>query len=168
MSAAPLSWWPGRWSQRALDVRVYDQPGRAGKQACGREVGTSTMPGMWTPYPALAAFALLACSATASAATVQGTITSELGEPLAGVTVYAYDLRLGYEIGISGADGGYSIDGLEPGADGQQIWSELDVADTDLQIFKNRYSALIAGSTPSSTNTRPSRSVRHIAMPRSR
>jgi len=70
---------------------------------------------MWTPYPALAAFALLACSATASAATVQGTITSELGEPLAGVTVYAYDLRLGYEIGISGADGGYSIDGLEPG-----------------------------------------------------
>ncbi len=40
-----------------------------------------------------------------------------------------------------------TIDGLEPGADGQQIWSELDVADTDLQIFKNRYSALIAGSS---------------------
>jgi len=40
-----------------------------------------------------------------------------------------------------------TIDGLEPGADGQQIWAELDVADVDLHIFKNRYSALIAGSS---------------------
>jgi len=40
-----------------------------------------------------------------------------------------------------------TIDGLEPGADGQQIWADLDVADTDLRIFKNRYSALIQGSS---------------------
>ncbi len=40
-----------------------------------------------------------------------------------------------------------TIDGLEPGADGQRIWADLHVADTDLQIFKNRYSALIQGSS---------------------
>ena len=40
-----------------------------------------------------------------------------------------------------------TIDGLEPGADGQKIWAELDVAEADLQIFKNRYSALIQGSS---------------------
>ena len=40
-----------------------------------------------------------------------------------------------------------TINGLEPGADGQQIWADLDVLDQDLQIFKNRYSALIQGSS---------------------
>ena len=40
-----------------------------------------------------------------------------------------------------------TIDGLEPGADGQKIWAELNVAEADLQIFKNRYSALIQGSS---------------------
>jgi ureidoacrylate peracid hydrolase len=40
-----------------------------------------------------------------------------------------------------------TIDGLEPGADGQQVWHELEVADSDIQIFKNRYSALIQGSS---------------------
>lgn len=40
-----------------------------------------------------------------------------------------------------------TIDGLAPGADGQKIWRELDVAPQDAQIFKNRYSALISGSS---------------------
>ncbi len=40
-----------------------------------------------------------------------------------------------------------TIDGLAPGAEGQKIWPELDVAPEDAQIFKNRYSALIAGSS---------------------
>jgi len=40
-----------------------------------------------------------------------------------------------------------TINGLEPGADGQQIWAGLDVLEQDLQIFKNRYSALIQGSS---------------------
>jgi len=40
-----------------------------------------------------------------------------------------------------------TIDGLAPGADGQKIWPELDVAPEDTQIFKNRYSALISGSS---------------------
>ena len=40
-----------------------------------------------------------------------------------------------------------TIDGLAPGGEGQKIWPELDVAPEDAQIFKNRYSALIAGSS---------------------
>jgi len=40
-----------------------------------------------------------------------------------------------------------TIAGLEPGADGQQIWPELEVAPADTKIFKNRYSALISGAS---------------------
>lgn len=40
-----------------------------------------------------------------------------------------------------------TIKSLEPGGEGQQIWPELEVADGDIKIFKNRYSALIAGSS---------------------
>ena len=40
-----------------------------------------------------------------------------------------------------------TIAGLEPGAEGQQIWPELEVALTDAKIFKNRYSALISGAS---------------------
>ena len=40
-----------------------------------------------------------------------------------------------------------TIAGLEPGAEGQKIWPDLDVAATDAQIFKNRYSALISGAS---------------------
>ncbi|MDA0230220.1 MAG: cysteine hydrolase [Proteobacteria bacterium] len=40
-----------------------------------------------------------------------------------------------------------TIDGLAPGAEGQKIWPDLDVSPEDAQIFKNRYSALIAGSS---------------------
>ncbi len=40
-----------------------------------------------------------------------------------------------------------TIAGLEPGAEGQKIWPELDVAPDDAQIFKNRYSALISGAS---------------------
>lgn len=38
--------------------------------------------------------------------------------------------------------------GLAPGAEGQQIWPELEVAEGDIRIFKNRYSALISGASP--------------------
>lgn len=41
-----------------------------------------------------------------------------------------------------------TIAGLAPGAEGQKIWPELDVAPDDAQIFKNRYSALISGASP--------------------
>ena len=40
-----------------------------------------------------------------------------------------------------------TIEGLEPGAEGQKIWPDLNVAATDAQIFKNRYSALISGAS---------------------
>lgn len=40
-----------------------------------------------------------------------------------------------------------TIESLEPGGEGQQVWHELDVAEEDLKIFKNRYSALIPGSS---------------------
>lgn len=40
-----------------------------------------------------------------------------------------------------------TIESLEPGGEGQQIWHELEVAEEDLKIFKNRYSALIPGSS---------------------
>lgn len=40
-----------------------------------------------------------------------------------------------------------TIAGLEPGADGQQIWPELEVAPADTKLFKNRYSALISGAS---------------------
>ncbi|MBT5040559.1 MAG: cysteine hydrolase, partial [Rhodospirillaceae bacterium] len=36
---------------------------------------------------------------------------------------------------------------LKPGAEGQKIWPELEVAPTDARIFKNRYSALISGAS---------------------
>ena len=40
-----------------------------------------------------------------------------------------------------------TIESLSPGGEGQRIWPELTVAPEDLQIFKNRYSALIPGSS---------------------
>ncbi|MBT6443114.1 MAG: cysteine hydrolase [Alphaproteobacteria bacterium] len=40
-----------------------------------------------------------------------------------------------------------TIEGLEPGADGQQIWPDLIVEPGDVRMFKNRYSALISGSS---------------------
>lgn len=40
-----------------------------------------------------------------------------------------------------------TIASLSPGGEGQKIWPELDVHPDDIQIFKNRYSALIAGSS---------------------
>lgn len=39
-----------------------------------------------------------------------------------------------------------TIDSLLPGR--QQVWHELETTPTDLTVFKNRYSALIAGSSP--------------------
>tara|TARA_B100000676_G_C18058947_1_gene836408 strand:- start:1334 stop:2035 length:702 start_codon:yes stop_codon:yes gene_type:complete len=40
-----------------------------------------------------------------------------------------------------------TIESLDPGAAGQQIWDGFRVADDDLHIVKNRYSALIPGSS---------------------
>ena len=51
-----------------------------------------------------------------------------------------------------------TIAGLAPGAEGQQLWPELwpelEVADDDTVLFKNRYSALIAGSSSLETMVR--------------
>ena len=40
-----------------------------------------------------------------------------------------------------------TIESLSPGGSGQDIWHELQTADEDIKIFKNRYSALIPGSS---------------------
>lgn len=40
-----------------------------------------------------------------------------------------------------------TIESLSPGGSGQEIWAELDVGDADLKLFKNRYSALVPGSS---------------------
>lgn len=40
-----------------------------------------------------------------------------------------------------------TIESLSPGGSGQAIWHELDVRDGDLKLFKNRYSALVPGSS---------------------
>ena len=40
-----------------------------------------------------------------------------------------------------------TIESLSPGGSGQAIWQELDVKDVDLKLFKNRYSALVPGSS---------------------
>jgi len=49
------------------------------------------------------------------AATIQGTVTDGAGAPLQGATVYAYDLRLGYEKDATDSSGAYLISGLEDG-----------------------------------------------------
>ncbi len=40
-----------------------------------------------------------------------------------------------------------TIESLAPGREGQKVWRGLDVRPEDLQIVKNRYSALIPGSS---------------------
>ena len=40
-----------------------------------------------------------------------------------------------------------TIESLSPAGSGQEIWEELEVAPGDIRIFKNRYSALIPGSS---------------------
>lgn len=40
-----------------------------------------------------------------------------------------------------------TIESLSPGGSGQAIWHELEVRDDDIKLFKNRYSALIPGSS---------------------
>ena len=39
------------------------------------------------------------------------------------------------------------MEGLSPGADGQKLWHDLEVLPQDVTMFKNRYSALIPGSS---------------------
>ncbi|KIC48650.1 cysteine hydrolase [Tateyamaria sp. ANG-S1] len=41
-----------------------------------------------------------------------------------------------------------TIQSMAPGSPGQEIWQGLDVQEDDLKIMKNRYSALIPGSSP--------------------
>lgn len=40
-----------------------------------------------------------------------------------------------------------TIESLSPGGSGQDIWHELEVDESDIKLFKNRYSALIPGSS---------------------
>ena len=40
-----------------------------------------------------------------------------------------------------------TIESLSPGGSGQEIWHELDVQPADVKLFKNRYSALVPGSS---------------------
>ncbi len=41
-----------------------------------------------------------------------------------------------------------TIESLAPGGAGQRVWRELKVSEDDLQVVKNRYSALVPGSSP--------------------
>lgn len=40
-----------------------------------------------------------------------------------------------------------TIESLSPGGSGQRIWDDLDVRESDIKLFKNRYSALVPGSS---------------------
>lgn len=40
-----------------------------------------------------------------------------------------------------------TIESLSPGGSGQDIWHELTVEEPDIKLFKNRYSALVPGSS---------------------
>ncbi|MEJ8572779.1 isochorismatase family cysteine hydrolase [Microbaculum marinum] len=40
-----------------------------------------------------------------------------------------------------------TIESLSPGGSGQDIWPDLKVEDGDIRLFKNRYSALVPGSS---------------------
>ncbi|PKP84332.1 MAG: isochorismatase [Alphaproteobacteria bacterium HGW-Alphaproteobacteria-2] len=40
-----------------------------------------------------------------------------------------------------------TVESLAPGGEGQRTWPELDVAEGDIHLVKNRYSALIPGSS---------------------
>lgn len=40
-----------------------------------------------------------------------------------------------------------TLEALKPGSKGEEIWHELEVAEADLQVRKNRYSALTPGSS---------------------
>ncbi len=41
-----------------------------------------------------------------------------------------------------------TVESLAPDGEGQQVWRELEVDSDDLKVIKNRYSALIPGSSP--------------------
>lgn len=58
---------------------------------------------------------LLLVPAVGHGATIQGSVTDSSGTPLHGVTVYAYDLRLGYEKDSTDSDGAYLIAELPTG-----------------------------------------------------
>ncbi len=66
-------------------------------------------------WPTLAAWLLLLAPTTVGADTIQGAVTDAGGAPLSGVTVYAYDQRLGYEKDTTDGTGAYLISGLTPG-----------------------------------------------------
>ena len=41
-----------------------------------------------------------------------------------------------------------TVESLSPDGPGQQVWHELEIGSDDLKVIKNRYSALIPGSSP--------------------
>lgn len=57
------------------------------------------------------------------------------------------DWRNFFDHFVSDAVRSRTIESLSPGGSGQAIWHELDVRDGDLKLFKNRYSALVPGSS---------------------
>jgi len=56
-----------------------------------------------------------------------------------------------------------TIASLSPGADGQRIWRDMKVDDDDLKMIKNRYSALISGSSQLERVLR-SRGIRNLLI----
>lgn len=57
------------------------------------------------------------------------------------------DWKIFFDNIVSGELRERTIEALDPGAPGQQIWRDMDVQPQDICLFKNRYSALIAGSS---------------------
>jgi hypothetical protein len=65
---------------------------------------------------ATAAILLLLVPGSSLAASIGGEVVDSAGQPLEGVVVYAYDLRLGYEKDETDSDGRYRVTGLPAGA----------------------------------------------------
>ncbi|MNK63911.1 Peroxyureidoacrylate/ureidoacrylate amidohydrolase RutB [compost metagenome] len=57
------------------------------------------------------------------------------------------DWKIFFENIVAGDIRKETIKSLEPSAPGQRIWHEMQVEPEDIQLFKNRYSALIPGSS---------------------
>ncbi len=71
---------------------------------------------MHNPLAGVTPLVLAICLSPSSwAGSITGAVLDEQGEPLSGVAVYAYDLRLGYESDNTDGEGAYAISGLEEG-----------------------------------------------------
>jgi len=57
------------------------------------------------------------------------------------------DWRVYYNNFVSDEVRARTVESLNPGGSGQEVWDGLEVGNADLKLFKNRYSALISGAS---------------------